>query len=201
MANAHSALRLVDPDTGEVTDYGCSGCFKRDEEIAALKVEKRGWITRFYNLKREAEAEEGHELFPEAKRVFDHWKDLCKHRYHKPTRRGKCASCSNIQFTAERFKLIEPHLRDLGEELCMRAVEGGAYDPNTDTRRNGTTVRFNDWGLIFRNRDKVEDFANRAPYHLPDPVKVKTLANALMFLGWNEPNQAVAEAQRRLKAR
>lgn len=185
MAARTGPLRLVNKETGEITEEACPGCFKREEEIASLKTEKRGWISRYYNLKREFEPEQGHELFPAAKRLFDFWKERCNH--------------PRSDFTAERFQTVLPHLRDLGEDLCRRAIEGAAYEPYTTIRKNGTVKRHDDWTLVFRSRDKVEEFANRAPYHLPKPEHIKTLANALMFLGWAREDQAVAEATRRLK--
>lgn len=189
-ARGESPVHLVHPSTGVLFET-CPNCDGVEKEL-------RAWRTRYANLKKEVEAGwQDKELFPEAKRLFDFWRDRCKHPYH-PRSQGPCGLCGVIQFTIDRFDVCMPHLRDLGINLCKRAIEGAAYDPFTQIRRNGTLERYNSWELIFRNRDKVEYFANRAPYHLPDPKKIKVLADALMFLGWVRPDQAVAEATKRL---
>jgi hypothetical protein len=172
-------LRIV-TEHGEVVEEPCPNCAGAEKEV-------RAWRMRYANLKREVDNElEGHELFPEAKRLFDFWRERCKHPRSK--------------FTAERFEQCLPHLRDLGADLCKRAIEGIAYDPYITRRKNGSVERHDAWSLLFRNREKVEEFANRAPYHLPDPQKVATLARALEWVHPEWPTEkAVHEAQERLR--
>jgi hypothetical protein len=169
-------LRLVDPRTGELTDK-CPTC-------AEWSRKYNGVLSQLGQMRAAMDADRNHELFPDAKRLFDFWKERCNH--------------PRSEFTPERFKECLPHLRDLGEATCRRAIEGAAFDCYTTTRKNGTIHRHDGWSLIFRSREKVEDFANRAPYHLPDPEDIVRLANALKFVwGW-EIEKAHAEATRRL---
>lgn len=186
-SKAARKLYAVDEKSGELrpAEEACPGCFERDVQLAGAEKEIRSWRARYASLKATITEDEGHELFPAAKRLFDFWKERCNH--------------PRSDFTAERFAAVLPHLRDLGEELCHRAIEGAAYDPFTTKRKNGTIVRHDSWGLIFRSRDKTEEFANRAPYHLPDPKAVHTLTEALLFLWPLEIEEAVDSAQRMLR--
>jgi hypothetical protein len=171
-------LRVVD-DKGQLHEDQCPNCAGAEKEV-------RAWRVRYANLKREVDGEfRDHELWPQAVKLFEFWKERCKHPRSK--------------FTPERFEQILPHLRDEGPEICERAIEGAAFDPYTTQARNGSTIRHDSWSLIWRNREKVESFANRAPYHLPSPERVKTLADALAWIYKWEPDRAVAEAQARLK--
>lgn len=184
MAQPARSLRLVDPTTGEIT--ACPGCHQRDVQLAGAEKDIRSWRARYAQLKASITEDEGHELFPSAKRLFDLWRERCNH--------------PRSTFTPERFALCLPHLRDLGEEVCRRAVDGAAYDCYTTIRRNGTVQRHDGFELIFRSRAKVEEFANRAPHHLPAPEHVVALTKALEFVhpDW-ELERCVAEAQARLK--
>lgn len=183
---AKAALRLVDPATGEITERGCPKCAEMAVQLEGSERDIRSWRARYAQLKASITEDEQHDLFPSAKRLFEFWKERCNH--------------PRSDFTAERFSQVLPHLRDLGEEMCHRAIEGAAYDPFTTTRKNGTVVRHDSWGLIFRSRDKTEEFANRAPYHLPKAEHVHTLTKALLFLYKPlEIHEAVDAAQRMLR--
>ena len=61
------------------------------------------------------------------------------------------------------FQVALPYVDAHGVELCRRAVEGAAYDPFVTKRKNGSTKRHDDWGLIFRDDQKFEEFCNKAP--------------------------------------
>jgi hypothetical protein len=136
-------LRIVDPETGEFHDQDCPNC-------AGLETEVRAWRTRYHNLKRDRNAEaREHKLFPEAKKLFDFWREECRHPRSK--------------WTADRFWTLAPLLAEYGMETCRQAIRGAAYDPATRRRRNGTIERFDQFSLIFRNADKLESFVNRAP--------------------------------------
>jgi hypothetical protein len=54
------------------------------------------------------------------------------------------------------------------------AIDGAAFDPYTTKRKNGSTKRHDDFTLIFRNADKMEEFANRAPKGWKPPEKPDT---------------------------
>jgi hypothetical protein len=55
----------------------------------------------------------------------------------------------------------------------LRAIAGAVYDPGSQTRRNGTTKRYNDIELITRSASKTSDFYDRAPKGWkPDAAKL-----------------------------
>ncbi len=197
------SLRLVDPETGQLHE--------RPKSVQDLEDENEGFRTTIRsqagiigNLKRDLRPEEDHHLFPEAKRLFDLWRLRCKHVHHKPQKPPGCAACTRIQFTADRFKQLLTHLREppdgLGHEMCERAILGAAFDCYSDVRRNGSRIYYNGWSLIFRDRDKVEEFANKAPYHLPKPEHLAIVSKAILWRhpDWEYP-QVTAEAKIRVR--
>jgi len=145
-------LRLVDADTGELVDRmpECPECSRKDDEIAGLERDIRGWTLRNAELKRDRDYDaRHHELWPVAEQLFDVWRRVCHHE--------------RSRFTVDRFEEARPLVAKYGVVTCERAIAGAAFDPHTTTRRNGSTKRYDDWDLIFRNAGKVEEFANRAP--------------------------------------
>lgn len=148
-------LRVVDTSTGELRDDGCESCGELRVQLAARERDVRTWSRRCAELERDHEAEaESHELQEDAKRLFDYWRRACGHPKSK--------------WTPDRFWEVERWLRRYGLEMCERAIAGAAFDHWTTTRRNGSTKRFDGWGLIFpppgpSKAPGVEEFANRAP--------------------------------------
>jgi hypothetical protein len=149
---------VVNPDTGEIVEPDCEGCRTKNDEIAGLERDVRGWAVRYAELKRDRDAEaREHPMWPVGERVFREWRQLCRH--------------PRSPWTQDRFWQIEPFLTNpkYGKEeearvaLCRRAVAGAAYDAYKTTRRNGSVKHHNDWDLIFRSADKFEEFCNRAP--------------------------------------
>lgn len=142
-------LHIVDADTGEKLD-GCPACSRKDDEIAGLQRDIRGWAARYADLKRNKEAEaEANKLWPVAIEIFNYWREKCSH--------------PGCKWDADRFYLIEPFLKKDGPELCKRAIDGAAFDPYVTTRRNGSKKRHDGWELIHRDRGKWEEFVNKAP--------------------------------------
>lgn len=175
-------LRLVDPDTGELT--AAPKLQELQDTVDGLQHTIRSQSATIGRLKRDLNPEEDHDLFPAAKRLHDFWRERCNHPKSK--------------FSPERFKEVLPRLKEHGEGMCRRAIEGAAYDCFTTVRKNGTVKRHDGWELIFRH-DKFEEMVNRAPYHLPDPKAVVVLAKALTFLTPDLPlEQAIEEAKVRL---
>lgn len=169
-------LHVVDPSTGELLDE-CPTCNEWARKY-------NGVLSQLGQLRAQIKGDEGHELFPAAKRLHDYWRERCKH--------------PRTEFEAEEFKQVRPRLAKYGEQMVRRAIDGAAYDPWISKRKNGSALRHDSWEIIMR-KGKFEEFVNKAPYHLPSPERVLTLAKALAWLhGW-EPNQATAEAQRRLR--
>lgn len=143
-------LRLVDPDTGEITEQACPQCEYLQRQLDGAEKEIRAWRTRYANLVADKDREaRQHELWPKAMGLFNYWRTLCGHPMAK--------------FTPDRFRMLAPFLQRYGSELCHRAIEGAAYDPMTRVQKNGATKRYDDLELIFRDSGKFESFCNRAP--------------------------------------
>lgn len=158
MNDAQETLIPLDTETGALE---CPYCKENEDNIAGLERDIRAWRTRYAELKRDKEEEaQNSPYWREAKEVFDYWREKCKHKGSK--------------FAIDRYELILPFLKKDGVELCKRAIDGAAYDPMTQTRKNGTTERFDSLELIFRNRGKFESFCNRAPLELYTNGKTKT---------------------------
>lgn len=148
--SAQPNLRLVDASTGEIRE--CEGCRHLADQVAGLERDIRGWRSRYAELKRDRDGEaREHPLWTKGRELYALWRDVCNHPRSK--------------WTPDKFWLIEPHLsdEDFGEAFCRRAILGAGFDPFISKRRNGSTKRHDDWDLIFRNRPKAEEFANRAP--------------------------------------
>lgn len=143
-------LRLVNPETGEITDEACPNCADLTYKLEELTRKYHGSLSQIGRLRadkgREARA---HELFPTVKELFDYWRDRCKHPGSK--------------FTPERFWQAVDIVEEYGEAACRRAIDGAAYDPWITKRKNGSEKRHDAWDLVFKSSAKMEDFANRAP--------------------------------------
>jgi hypothetical protein len=150
-------LRAVaDLDTGELQELPSvealhAAIEERDAIIRGLQRDIRGWTRRYEELARDKRAEaEAHPMWPLAVRVFAYWRQQCRH--------------PRAAWSAERFDVVLPFLRreDQGPELCLRAIDGAAFDCWTTVRRNGSTKRHDGWETVFTSA-KFEDFCNRAP--------------------------------------
>jgi hypothetical protein len=145
------ALKLVNPETGEIHDPGeCRECRHKDDVIAGLERDIRGWAARYAELRRDLVQEaKQHPMYDDVKAIFAYWKRACRH--------------PRSQFSADRFWLIQPFFERHGEAMCRKAIDGAAFDPMTKRRKNGSIERFDSVELIFRDEGKFESFANRAP--------------------------------------
>lgn len=149
-ANPAPHLHVVNSDTGEVLGDGCPTCVRKDDEIAGLQRDIRGWAARWAELKRDKEADARQSRYwPAAVEVFEYWQTVCKH--------------PRSDWGADRFFLIEPFVKKHGVEMCKRAVDGAAFDPFITTRKNGTKKRHDGWHLIFGAPEKFEECCNKAP--------------------------------------
>lgn len=141
-------LRVVTED-GEVLDE-CPGCKHREDVVAGLERDIRGWAARYQELKRDKDREAREsDLWDDAERLFKLWR--------RATGRKRC------RFSTDRFYLVEPFLRRDGFERCAQAVIGRAFEHYTVQRKNGTTKRFHEWERIFDSRGEFEESANRIP--------------------------------------
>jgi hypothetical protein len=139
MAEPARHLHVVDTASGEVLP-GCPDCAVKNDEIAGLERDVRGWAARYAQLRRDkAQEAREHPKWPEAQWLFSLWRKLCNH------------------------PRAESHLAKDGLVTCERAVHGIAFDCFKTKRRNGSVQRHDSWELLFRDRGKVEEMANRAP--------------------------------------
>lgn len=156
-------MTVVDTKTGEVVELVeiielRRELARREDVIAGLQRDIRGWAMRFRELERDRaiEARE-HELWPVGESVFRDWRKRCRH--------------PRSVWTPDRFWLIEPFLvnqkygaaLDDRIALCRRAVAGAEFDAFEVKRKNGSTKRFDEWERVFEGAGKVEEFCNRAP--------------------------------------
>lgn len=145
-------------DNGEVIHTECAGCRDRDDTIAGLERDIRGWTKRNADLVRakNAEAEE-HPCWDAALWLFDYWKRVCRH--------------PRSRWSHDRFWLVEQFLEQkrwgktlkARVALCRLAIDGAAYDAFRRTRRNGSVEIFDEWERIFANSGRFESFVKRAP--------------------------------------
>jgi len=145
-----SPLRLVDPETGEITENGCPDCKTKQFQLDELTRKYHGALGQIGRLRadREAEARQ-HELFPRAIRLFDIWREQTRHL--------------NCDWTSERFWACVPALKAFDDYWIERAIAGLAYQPFTKTMRNGKTERYDRWETLFSKVANIEVYANRAP--------------------------------------
>lgn len=150
-------LHISDAESGELLD-GCPVCSEKDDVINGLQRDVRGWAARYADLKRDKEREARKDpLWPAAVRVFEYWQQVCRH--------------PKSEWTVERFELAAPLLKKYGEEMCLRAIAGIAFDPFVTVRKNGTRKRHDGWHLIFKGADKFEEYCNRAPVDWRPPPR------------------------------
>lgn len=158
-----SAQLLVDPTTGEIVHVDDivelrRELARREDVIAGLQRDIRGWAQRYRELERDRDVEaREHELWPVGESIFRDWRKRCRH--------------PRSVWTTDRFWLIQPFLTNgkYGKELsdrialCRRAVAGAEFDAFEVRRKNGSSKRFDEWERIFESAGKVEEFCNRAP--------------------------------------
>lgn len=150
-------LRLVDAD-GVVQEETHADLLTRlneeigrlEDQLAGAEREVRAWRARYADAMRDKEQEaRKHPLWPKAEDLFGEWQRLTGHTRSK--------------WTPDRFEKVRPYLKSDGYDLCLLAIHGAAFDPYTKARANGSMKRFDDWALIWRDRDKFEEFCSRAP--------------------------------------
>lgn len=132
-----------------------------EDQLAGASRDIAAWRLRYADLKRDKERDaEQHVHHAAIKSLFEFWQAKTSH--------PRC------KFNHQRFEVAEPIFREYGDALCRRAIEGAAYDPFITKRRNGSVKRHDGWELIFRDRAKFEEFANRAPLDGTAGVPVRT---------------------------
>lgn len=118
--------------------------------IVQLEKENRLHKAKITKLERDVEMEcRSDSLWDEAETIHEWWRLATGH--------------FKTSFDAEDFALIRPHLKRLGPVGCLQAICGAAYEPATRQLKNGREKRFDDFELIFREKAKLESFAERVP--------------------------------------
>jgi hypothetical protein len=141
-------LRVVD-EQGEVHD-GCPGCEEAERTLVQYEKDIRILKAKITKLERDTETEcRADPLWPEAECLHEWWRLATGHL--------------KARFDSEDFLLARRHLKREGLVGCLQAVCGAAYDAGTDELKNGREKRFDDFELIFRNKAKMESFAERVP--------------------------------------
>lgn len=157
---------LVDPSTGQAFDL--EGYVQTlTDELAGSERDCRSWRVRHAELLRDKEAEaQESELWPAALRVFDYWRQQCRH--------------PRAEWTYDRFEMIRPHLersntgkgkaRNLtpelvarNEEICRLAIDALAFDPYVTTGKNGRPYTHDGLHLAFADADTLEARCKKAP--------------------------------------
>lgn len=144
------ALRLIDTETGEISEGTCPHCEEREAATVQLERDLRKAKAAVTRMQRDQEAEaRDHKLWDEAQALHDWWAIACDH--------------PGVKFDAEAFRQVLPRLKEVGPIGVLQAVAGVAFDPNSAPRKNGTTELFNDWELLNRSGAKAKRFRERAP--------------------------------------
>lgn len=131
------ALRLVNTETGEVTD-SCPGCAEKDETIAALQAEVGRQIARSAKLQKQVHRDLG--LEPKAAQVENVYAEYVR-VLHPKTRKKKVP--------ADRLKMGLARAEEFSEEEMVRAVHG-ARERRWITNRDTGEV-YDEWENIFRS--------------------------------------------------
>ena len=138
-------LRLIDGD-GVVHEHGCPHCEGHEADVRNLEQEVTKLLRRIKVL--EADKERERRLYAHRQLVsglFDFWKD--------------CTGHAKSRLDGDRFDAIKARIEDgYTDEQCRLAIIGAAVDPFVDPKKK----RHDGVGLVFRNGEKLEDFANRA---------------------------------------
>lgn len=141
-------LRVVD-EQGQVHD-GCPGCAEAEQTLVQYEKDMRVLKAKLTRLERDIETEcRADPLWAEAEAIHEWWRIACWH--------------PRASFDASDFKLVRPHLKRLGPVGCLEAIAGAAFEPGTKELQNGRLKRFDDFELIFRDKAKLESFAERVP--------------------------------------
>ena len=145
----------IHPTTGEILSVPNSDCerpYCKDLEAIIIQKEKeiRGLQLRLGNKqKKDEEDARDSTLWQEGVRLWNYYLIATGHR-------GR--------FTYDRFETVEKFLAEFGFELCMRAVDGIAFDPFRKKRLNGTMRTYDDWqNHTFKDRSTFEENCKRAP--------------------------------------
>ena len=146
-------LRLVNPETGEVTEWD-SHVADLEDRIAGLKVTIDKQAREIGRLTRKLEAEDPQEHHPKRREIselIDYWKQQTGH--------------TNSRNSKDRFDLVRARLKDGYDFPTLRlAIDGLAalpYVVNAQRRSEGKpSQRYDQLTHALKSGEKVEQFAN-----------------------------------------
>jgi hypothetical protein len=119
--------------------------------VGDLERDLRGKRLRIRQLEADKDlARQTHPLRPVVERVFRYWQKRC----HHPRARLDGERFDAILWALELYSKNDGI--EYAEGICRMAIDGAAHDPFIVRGK-----RFDAVTLIFRNSDKLEDFANR----------------------------------------
>lgn len=138
-------LRLVDLETGEVQEHG--SCPKCAEAMAEAETWERKLLAADREIQR-LKADKDAERLKDPKRteiegLFYYWVEKCRH--------------PNAKLDGARHDLIKKALKQYTGEQLRMAIDGASVDPYVDPKRK----RHDGLGLVLRDAEHIEDFANR----------------------------------------
>lgn len=141
---------IIDPDTGEITEFACKSCQGKEHELTELQRKMRGMARELGELRRDKDLEaREHEAWPILLKLFDYWSELTGH--------------TKAQWSSDRFWCALPLWKVKGTGNCAAAIAGIAYDPNTKPRKNGGQEIYDSWELVFKNMGALERYIRRRP--------------------------------------
>jgi hypothetical protein len=138
-------LRLIDTETGEVQDH--TSCPRCAEAIAEAEAWERKLLAADREIQR-MKADKDAERLKDPKRaeiegLFDYWREKCRH--------------PNAKLDGARHDLIKKALKRYTVDQLRMAIAGASVDAYRDPQG-----KLHDrLGLILRDSEHVEDFANR----------------------------------------
>lgn len=138
-------LRLIDSETGEIREHStCPTCEAAREEAETWERKLLAADREIQRLKADKDAErlkdpKRHEI----EALFDYWTDRCRH--------------PNAKLDGARHDLIKRALKSYTVEQVRMAIDGASVDAYVDAKGK----RHDGLGLILRDAEHTEDFANR----------------------------------------
>jgi hypothetical protein len=154
-------LYAVDPQTGEISEYACVSCQRKEDELAELWRKFRGQSRELAELRRDRDAEaRAHRAWPVLLMLFDYYKVLTGH--------------GRARWTPDRFWCALGLWREFGSGNCAAGIAGIAYDPNRKQLKNGRFEVFDSWELLFRNSGTFERYCRRRPKDWVCPASLCT---------------------------
>jgi hypothetical protein len=144
-------LRLVNEETGEITQQACPHCQEHLDTLTALEHKHRAALAEITRMKRDPEAEaRKHKAWDEACALFDWWRLATWH--------------PGVAFEADEFYAVLPRLKEGRTPIdILRGIAGLAFDPNRKTTKSGHLEIYDSWDLLNKSKTNLSRYEARAP--------------------------------------